>query len=78
MKKNKIALRNVKNTFLDDRLCSNVGLSKLLKCEIVQVLSEYVEIDPSLSTIDIDINQNGVFIDCKIRALNIKRFGLNY
>ena len=78
MKNNSIALELTKKAFLDDRLCLNSGLANLLECEILSALSPYIEIDKTNSKIDIDITKNGLVIDCKIRALTIKRFGLNY
>ena len=77
MKNNIRALRVTTKAMLDDRLCSNSGLVKLLKSEIVQAISPYVEIDPIDSMVDVSISESGVVIDCHIKALNIKRFGLN-
>lgn len=77
MKNNKIALKKAKNALLDDRLCSNTGLCKLIKSEIVQVLSDYLEIDTSSSTLSVKVNDSGVEINCNIFAYSIKRFGLN-
>lgn len=78
MKNNKIALKKAKNALLDDRLSSNVGLSKLIKSEIIQVLSDYLEIDTASSSLSVKIQENGVEINCNIIAYTIKRFGLNY
>ena len=77
MKNNIRALKSVSKTMLEDRLCSNSGLVKLLKTEIIQALSPYIEIDPTDSSFHVEITAGGVYIDCHIRAHNIKRFGLN-
>lgn len=77
MKNSIRALRMTTKTMLEDRLCSNSGLVKLLKSEIVQAISPYVEIDPIESEFHVEIAETGVVIDCHIKAINIKRFGLN-
>ena len=78
MKNNQIALKKVKNAFIDDRICSNAGLCKLIKTEIVNALASYIEIDPTESSLSVEITESGAIIDCHIHALTIKRFGLNY
>ena len=74
---NKIILKKTKLALLDDKINSNIGLSKLIKSEIVRALSTYLEIDTTNSTISVDLSSSGVCVDCHIEALTIKRFALN-
>ena len=78
MKNNLRALNKTKNILIEDRVSSNSGLVKLLKSEIVQALSPYIEIDTTVSSLSVEIDCNGLCIDCHIKALTIKRFGLHY
>lgn len=78
VKNNKIILKKTKEALLDDKINSNVGLTKLIKSEIVRSLAPYLEIDTTNSSICVDLNSSGVSIDCHIEAFNIKRFGLNF
>lgn len=77
MKNNKIALKKAQNALLDDRINSNIGLSKLIKTEIVQALSNYLEIDTASSTLSVSIEKSGVVVDCHVVAFAVKRFALN-
>jgi len=77
MKNNIRALKETSQTMLGDRICSNSGLVRLIKSEIVQALSPYIEIDTSTSFVNVEIAENGVKIECNIHAYSVKRFGLN-
>lgn len=78
MKNSLKVLNKTKHILIDDRVSSNVGLSKLIKSEIIQAISPYIEIDTTTSMLKVEIGGNGLSIECKINALSIKRFGLNY
>jgi len=77
MRNNICARKKIELALKEDKITSNDGLTRLIRSEIVSCLSDYLEIDAFNTHINIEADYNGVTVNCKIRAFNVKRFGLN-